>query len=131
MSSFLEPIGRIEAIMQNILGGKNELPDDTISSTERIFLSILKDEEYTEEPQTSTEEILLAIKTGGTYTKPAQSRIEEILLCKLNGKEFTGTVYSRMEYLLALWTTDDWSKLFEFPFTIEAGEPVEMSVIGG
>lgn len=103
MDEFKEPLSRVEAILQNILGADNELSDPE-SRVEAILLSILNDTPYTDLPQSRVEEELLAIKNGGTYTRDILSKVEDILLYKLNNEKYPEESSERVEELLIEWT---------------------------
>lgn len=77
-------ISRIEALVLNILGEKEELFNPQ-SRIEEILYSILQDTAYIKNPLSRIEAILLAIKNSDEYTRNALSRVEEILLAFKNG----------------------------------------------
>lgn len=77
-------ISRIEALVLNILGEKEELFNPQ-SRIEEILYSILQDTAYIKNPLSRIEAILLAIKNSDEYTRNALSRVEEILLAVLDG----------------------------------------------
>ena len=77
-------ISRIEALVLNILGEKEELFNPQ-SRVEEILYSILQDTAYIKNPLSRIEAILLAIKNSDEHTRNALSRVEEILLAFKNG----------------------------------------------
>jgi len=118
------------AIIENILGAENVL-EDPQSSTEEILQAILYEQAYTKDPTSRIEEILIAILNGTEceITDP-RSENEEILLYVLNKSIYEGTPTSYMATLLQLWSKQEADpERFRFPFKIEEGHPVEMSVV--
>ena len=129
---FREPLGRNEAIVQNILGADNVLPEP-IWEIETILTCILNGQHCDVTPTCSTSEILLAICNGGTYTKPPTSRNEVILLYKLNGEVFEGETFTEMEELLKEWTVQssdmDTEDGFYFKWWINLNRPIPIKEI--
>lgn len=100
-----EPLSRVEAILQNILGADNILVPPG-SQVEEILQAIYYNTEYENNPKSRVAEILLAIKNKGIYDGPVLSRMEDILIHKLNDKEYTDYSeddLSRVEKLLIQW----------------------------
>jgi hypothetical protein len=76
------------------------------------------------------EEILLAILNGTTIEAEAQSEIEAILLNITNKSIYEEVPTSRIAELLILWSKQEADpERFKFPFRINQGEPVEMSIV--
>lgn len=118
------------AIIENILGAENVL-DDPQSNVEEILQAILYSEAYTKDPTSRIEQILIAILNSDEcdITVP-RSENEEILLYVLNKAIWEGTPTSYMATLLQLWSKQEADpERFKFPFKIEEGSPVEMSVL--
>ena len=119
------------AILENILGAENVL-DDPQSNVEEILQAILYEQAYTKDSTSRIEEILIAILNGTEcdITVP-RSENEEILLYVLNKSIWEGTPTSYMAELLQLWSKQEADpERFKYPFAINEGEPVEMSVEG-
>lgn len=100
-----EPLSRVEAILQNILGADNILVPPG-SQVEEILQAIYYNTEYEKNPESRVAEILLAIKNKGIYDGPVLSRMEDILVHKLNNIPYTKHKkedLSRVEQLLLDW----------------------------
>ena len=100
-----EPLSRVEAILQNILGADNILVPPG-SQVEEILQAIYYNTEYEKNPKSRVAEILLAIKNKGIYDGPVLSRVEDILIHKLNNIPYTKHKkedLSRVEQLLLDW----------------------------
>ena len=104
MSDFGAPQSRNEAILQNILGAENELPDPQ-SNIEKLLQAILYEDETIVdfEPASRAELLLYAILTNGEYTAEPQSRNEAILKAILTRGEYDALPQSRIEELLQDW----------------------------
>lgn len=134
-----EPLSRVEAILQNILGADNILVPPG-SQVEEILQAIYYNTEYEKNPKSRVAEILLAIKNKGVYDGPVLSRVEDILVHKLNGIPYTKHKkedLSRVEQLLLDWLEQGGGEeIIEytgtFPMTILAnGEPLLDYIISG
>ena len=64
MAEFESPQSRNEALLQNILGAENELPEP-MSRNEKILHAILGEDIPLDPPQSRIEELLLEIKEQG------------------------------------------------------------------
>lgn len=134
-----EPLSRVEAILQNILGADNILVPPG-SQVEEILQAIYYNTEYEKKPESRVAEILLAIKNKGVYDGPVLSRVEDILVHKLNNIPYTKHKkedLSRVEQLLLDWLEQGGGEeVIEytgtFPMTILAnGEPLLDYLISG
>lgn len=104
MSEFLAPQSRNEAILQNICGAENVLPDPQ-SRIEKLLQAILYEDETIVdfEPESRAELLLYAILTHGEYDADPQSRNETILKAILTNSEYDALPQSRIEALLIEW----------------------------
>lgn len=104
MSEFLTPQSRNEAILQNICGENNVLPEPQ-SRIEKLLQAILYEDETIVdfEPESRAELLLYAILTHGEYDAEPQSRNEAILKAILTNGEYDALPQSRIEALLIEW----------------------------
>ena len=116
------------AILENILGAENDLPDPE-EPVETILQAILYHETYEEDPNSRIEEILIAIcnQTECDITVP-NCENEAILLNVLNKQIYEGLVTDNtIPKLRVLWSKQEADPdKFKFPFAIPKSG-VEMS----
>lgn len=103
-NEFFTPQSRNEAILQNICGANNVLPEPQ-SRLEKLLQAILYEDEtivnFT--PESRAELLLYAILTHGEYDAEPQSRNEAILQAILTDGDYDALPQSRIEALLIEW----------------------------
>ena len=103
-NEFFTPQSRNEAILQNICGANNVLPEPQ-SRIEKLLQAILYEDativDFT--PESRAELLLYAILTHGEYDAEPQSRNETILRAILTNGDYDALPQSRIEALLIEW----------------------------
>lgn len=103
-NEFFTPQSRNEAILQNICGANNVLPEPQ-SRIEKLLQAILYEDETIVDftPESRAELLLYAILTHGEYDAEPQSRNETILKAILTNGDYDALPQSRIEALLIEW----------------------------
>ena len=103
-NEFFTPQSRNEAILQNICGANNVLPEPQ-SRIEKLLQAILYEDETLVDftPESRAELLLYAILTHGEYDAEPQSRNETTLKAILTNGEYDALPQSRIEALLIEW----------------------------